>query len=37
MRFRPLLPAFLIAFAAAFAPAGIAQDKPAAPDKGRTI
>ncbi len=33
MRFRPLLPAFLIAFAAAFAPAGIAQDKPAAPDK----
>jgi hypothetical protein len=33
MRFRPLLPAFLIAFAGAFAPAGIAQDKPAEQDK----
>jgi hypothetical protein len=34
MRFRLLLPALLIAFAGAFAPAGIAQDKPAAaPDK----
>ena len=33
MRFRSLLPAALIAFAGAFAPASIAQDKPAAPEK----
>jgi hypothetical protein len=33
MRFSSLLPALLIAFAGAFAPASIAQDKPAAPDK----
>ena len=33
MRFRLLLPALLIAFAGAFAPAGIAQDKPAPADK----
>ncbi len=33
MRFRSLLPAFLIAFAGAFAPAGIAQDKLAPADK----
>ena len=32
MRFRSLLPAALIAFAGAFAPASIAQDKPAAPE-----
>ena len=33
MRFRSLLPAALMAFAGAFAPASIAQDKPAAPEK----
>jgi hypothetical protein len=33
MRFRSLLPAALIAFAGAFAPASIAQDKPAAQEK----
>ncbi len=32
MRFRSLLPALLMAFAGAFAPASIAQDKPAAQD-----
>ena len=32
MRFRSLLPAALIAFAGAFAPASIAQDKPATPE-----
>lgn len=33
MRFRSLLPALLMAFAGAFAPASVAQDQPAAQDK----
>ncbi len=33
MRFGSLLPAFLMAFAGAFAPASVAQDKPALPDQ----